>query len=204
MSAVAERRRVARLFREALKAMDRGDEDALRQCIDALAEAQERDVVERLGRLARELVQALETLPPSPAGGGLDDACARLDHVVEMTEQATHRTLDLIDEGRSLLQGLQASGLAPAQEETVTALRACLKEMALAQSHQDLGGQTIRRVAAIVRNVHGSLGELGLPPPVSAAPSADMQSGYGPSVSGLDGGTVDQNDADDLLSRLGL
>lgn len=204
MSAAVERRRVARLFREALRAMDRGDEEALRQCIDALAEAQERDVVQRLGRLARELVQALEALPPSPTGGGLDDACARLDHVVEMTEQATHRTLDLIDEGRALLQGLHDSGLAPAQEEAVAALRACLKEMALAQSHQDLGGQTIRRVAAIVRNVHGSLGELGLPPPASAAPAADSQSGYGPSVSALDGGAVDQSDADDLLSRLGL
>lgn len=203
MNTAGGRGRLTRLLHEALGAMERGDEAAWRERIDALAEAQEHDMVQRLGRLARELVQSLEALPPSPAGVGLDDACARLDHVVEMTEQATHRTLDLIDEGRARLQQLQDGGLAPGQEVHVASLRTCLKEMALAQSHQDLGGQTIRRVAAIVRNVHASLGEMGLPPPVQAGTPASV-SGHGPSVSGLDRGMVDQDDADDLLSRLGL
>lgn len=202
MNAGSGRLRVARLLREALDALERGDEDAWRQCIDALAQVQERDFVERLGRLARELAQALEALPPTPVEGGLDDACARLDHVVEMTEQATHRTLDLIDDGRALLKDLQDAGLSPAQEETAAALRNCFKDMALAQSHQDLGGQTIRKVAAIVRSVHGHLGELGLPPPAATPMKSD--SGYGPSVAGLDQGAVGQDDADDLLSRLGL
>ena len=77
-------------------------------------------------------------------------------------------------------------------------LRENLREMALAQSHQDLGGQIIRRVAGIVRGVHEGFGALGLPP------REDNARGNGPSVSGLDRNTVGQSDADDLLSNLGL
>lgn len=196
-----DRKRLARLLNDALKAMERGDEPAWQEHIDALSGAQNRGMVKRLGKLARELEQALVELPPTPVGGSLDDACARLDHVVEMTEQATHRTLDLIDDSRALLTRLHETGLPPEQAAIADALREHLKEMALAQSHQDLGGQIIRRVAGIVRQVHEHLGALDLPSTGTA--TADT-AGHGPGVSGLDRDRVDQNDADDLLSRLGL
>ncbi len=196
-----DRKRLARLLNEALKAMERGDEPAWREHIEALSDSRTRSMVKRLGRLARELEEALVELPPTPVGGGLDDACARLDHVVEMTEQATHRTLDLIEDSRALIARLQESGLPPSQAAIADALREQLKEMALAQSHQDLGGQIIRRVAGIVRQVHEHLGALDLPSARAAAPAT---AGEGPGVSGLDRDRVGQSDADDLLSHLGL
>ena len=195
------REHLSRLLHGALDAMERGDEADWRRHIGQLADAQTRSVVQRLGRLARELEQALVDLPPTPAQGSLDDARARLDHVVDMTGQATHRTLDLIEDSRALLLQLPAGGLSAPQAEIAARLRHNLQEMALAQSHQDLGGQIIRRVAGIVGQVHAQLGTLGLPPRAASAPST---AGHGPAVAGLDRGTVDQRDADDLLSHLGL
>ncbi|MDA4517886.1 protein phosphatase CheZ, partial [Escherichia coli] len=118
-----------------------------------------------LSRLARELGQALGELPTVPdEAGELDDACARLDHVVAMTEQATHRTLDLAEECRSLTEQLRADGLQPGQDVQLDRIRHNLTEIALTQSYQDLTGQIIRRVVGIVRRVHEGFGALGLPP----------------------------------------
>lgn len=200
-AASEDRERLARLLSDALDAIERGDEDAWRQRIQALADTRTRGLVKRLGRLARELEQALEALPAGPPGGSLDDAGARLDHAVAMTEQATHRTLDLIEDSRALLVRLQEDSLDPEQAAIVAALRGRLKEMSLAQSHQDLGGQIIRRVAGIVRSVHENLAALDLP---RARPEAASPAGSGPAVAGLDQDRIDQRDADDLLSRLGL
>lgn len=194
-----ERTKLATLLHDALEALERGDEDGWRTHVDALASARARSLVTGLGRLARELSQALDTLPSPPGeGGSLDDACARLDHVVEMTEQATHRTLDLIDDSRALVARLKDGPLDDTGLATVESLRENLREMALAQSHQDLGGQIIRRVAGIVRGVHEGFGALGLPP------KEDRLRGEGPAIAGLDRNTVGQSDADDLLSHLGL
>lgn len=196
-----DRDRLARLLDEALEAMERGDEAAWRQRVQLLADSPSRNVVRRLGRLARELEQTLAALPPDPVPGRLDDAGARLEHVVAMTEQATHRTLDLIEDSRGLLGTLQEGDLDPAQAAIAGTLRDNLKEMALAQSHQDLGGQTIRRVADIVRRVHEQLAGIGLP---DDGPAESADAGSGPAVAGVDFDRVDQRDADDLLSRLGL
>ncbi|PBJ81943.1 chemotaxis protein [Lysobacteraceae bacterium NML93-0399] len=194
-----ERTRLVSLLHDALEALERDDEAGWREHVDALANARAVTLVSGLGRLARELQQALGALPPAPAGGSdLDDACARLDHVVEMTEQATHRTLDLIEDSRALVTRLKDGPLDDSQAGTVEALRDNLREMALAQSHQDLGGQIIRRVAGIVRGVHEGFDALGLPP------KADDERGNGPAVKGLDRTPVAQSDADDLLSALGL
>ena len=79
-----DRTRLAGLLHDALEALERGDEDGWRAHVDALANARARTLVTGLGRLAKELSQALGTLPPTPAeDAGLDDACARLDHVVD-------------------------------------------------------------------------------------------------------------------------
>lgn len=197
---VTDRDELARLLDEALAAMERGDEAAWRRRVQLLADSPARNTIRRLARLARELEQTLAALPPDPVPGRLDDAGARLDHVVAMTEQATHRTLDLIEDSRSQLARLQEGALDPAQAAIATTLRNNLKEMALAQSHQDLGGQTIRKVAGIVRRVHEQLAGI-VDDGDNAAPAADAG---GPAVEGVDFDRIDQSDADDLLSRMGL
>ena len=211
MSAVAsgtgmspERAALIQRLHEALDALERGDESSMRAVIDALASARTRPLVQGLGRLARELSQALGELPQLPGDEGhaaeLDDACARLDHVVAMTEQATHRTLDLADQCRDLLEDVRIEGVSARQDEVLDRVRHNLTEIGLTQSYQDLTGQIIRRVAGIVRKVHEGFGALGLPPREEASGPALA----GPAVRGLDRHAVSQHDADALLADLGL
>ena len=209
MSAVAvspERAALIQRLHEALDALERGDETSMRAVIDALASARTRPLVQGLGRLARELSQALGELPRTPDEDGrpveLDDACARLDHVVEMTEQASHTTLDLAEQCRGYATQLKGTDLSPEQAALVDRIGKGLSEMALAQSYQDLTGQIIRRVAGIVRRVHEGFGALGLPPPEKNSGKGSELAG--PAVAGLDRNAFSQDDADDLLSGLGL
>jgi len=205
-TASPERTALVQRLHDALEALERGDESALRNEIDALAAARTRPLVQGLGRLARELSQALGELPQLPAeateasGVELDDACARLDHVIDMTEQATHRTLDLADECRALVEGLRAEGVSDGQDQVLDRIRSNLTEIALTQSYQDITGQIIKRVAGIVRRVHEGFGELGLPPRSESREPALA----GPAVAGIDRHAVSQVDADALLADLGL
>ncbi len=197
----AERHALIERLQAALDALEKGDESAWRQEIDTLAAWRTQPMMQGLNRLARELGQALGDLPTLPdEAGELDDACARLDHVVELTEKASHRTLDLAEDCRELADQLRAGGLSVDQGEILDKIRHNLTEMALTQSYQDLTGQIIRRVAGIVRRVHEGFGALGLPPKEDR-PGSGLA---GPAIKGLDRHAVSQDDADDLLSGLGL
>ena len=203
MNAVADvtGARAARVERlqHALDALEQGDEAGWRRELDTIAAWRTQPMMQGLGRLARELAQTLGELPPTDAGE-LDDACSRLDHVVEMTEQASHKTLDLAEQCRGYATQLKGTALSAEQAALVDSIGKGLSEMALAQSYQDLTGQIIRRVAGIVRRVHEGFGALGLPPPEKKETSELA----GPAVAGLDRNAFSQDDADDLLSGLGL
>ncbi len=203
MNAVADitgaRAALVERLQHALDALEQGDEAGWRRELDTIAAWRTQPMMQGLGRLARELAQTLGELPPTDAGE-LDDACSRLDHVVEMTEQASHKTLDLAEQCRGYATQLKGTALSADQAALVDSIGKGLSEMALAQSYQDLTGQIIRRVAGIVRRVHEGFGALGLPPPEKKETSELA----GPAVAGLDRNAFSQDDADDLLSGLGL
>jgi chemotaxis protein CheZ len=205
MNAVADatgaRAALVEKLQTALDALEQGDEAGWRRELDAIAAWRTQPMMQGLGRLARELAQTLGELPPTDAGE-LDDACSRLDHVVEMTEQASHKTLDLAEQCRGYATQLKATDLSADQAALVDSIGKGLSEMALAQSYQDLTGQIIRRVAGIVRKVHEGFDALGLPPKDDATLPANGLAG--PAVKGLDRHAISQNDADDLLADLGL
>ncbi len=172
--------------------------------------------------LTKRLHQDLEDIKVQTvmriADAELPDACASLDHVVQLTEKAAHRTLDLVDEGRAIagrIAGCAGSIAAndPARDEletAINALRKQLTELALAQGYQDITGQIIKRVIGMVRRLEGALVQLlrdardsGIDlPKVAAAPSA--QPDMGPRVPNVGKPAASQNEADDLLSSLGL
>lgn len=196
-------------LRVALEAFERGDETTLRQQIDTLVAWRARPLVEGLRRLSRELGAALGDVPVAGedvSSDELEDACTRLDHVVLTTEQASHRTLDLADRCRALTDTLKTAGpLDQAQAQAVAELRANLSELVLAQSYQDLTGQIIRRVATILRRLNENFASLGLKPHAEPAESGKAASDLaGPAVATLDHDAFSQNDADELLSGLGL
>jgi chemotaxis protein CheZ len=180
-----------------------------------------------VARLTRSLHEGLRQLGldarlSQVAGSDMPDAVLRLDHVVQMTEKAAHRTLDLVDEGRAVADSLadvrtclerlqgragfvnpaELRGSCEAAGDAEARLRATLTALAQAQEYQDLSGQIIRRVIGLVRNAEGALLEL-LGGTLPQAPAGVVQPELpGPAVPGMS--AADQNDADRLLASLGF
>jgi chemotaxis protein CheZ len=151
------------------------------------------------------------------------DASLRLDHVVQMTEEAAHRTLDLIERSAPLasasLQGankllasldaMSSSDVRAYLEElrgNVEALRANLSEVILAQSYQDLAGQILRGVQRLIGEVQGALAQYAHLTGARLRDETQRSTALsGPAVPGLTRGAVtDQADVDDLIAGLGL
>lgn len=194
-----DRQLVIDRLHDALAALERDDAQAWRSNVDALIEWRTQPLVQGLARLARELDQALgETPAAGRNGGSLPDACARLEHVVELTEGASMRTLDLIQECTTLL-GTLPLGDAP-HAATLAAIRSRLSEITAAQGYQDLTGQIILRVVRLVRAVHEGLGDYR----DAEDDTLHLTRGCGPSIAGIDPPPASQDDANQLLSSLGL
>jgi chemotaxis protein CheZ len=138
------------------------------------------------------------------AGEELPDARARLNFVVQTTEEATHRTLDLVEDCRNRIDLLRSQGLDSAIENELMSVRSNLSSIALAQEYQDLTGQTIKRVVGLVHQVEQAIGKisnaLGLP---EKRKNEGIEA-QGPALPGIDAHGVSQDDADDLLAGLGL
>ena len=192
-----ERAALIECLHAALAALEDEDDDAWRSNVDELIQWRSQPLVQGLVRLARELEQALGT---GSGGGSLAEACLRLEHVVKVSEDASHHTLDLIQECGTLLGSL-GNADAGAQATVVAAIRSRLSEMTAAQGYQDLTGQIIRRVVDLVRSVDEGLGEYA---PGNDRPLQLSSHGHGPSIQGLDAPAASQDDANSLLSSLGL
>lgn len=117
------------------------------------------------------------------------DAKQRLDHVMKMTDEAAHKTMDLVEQSGPLAgriareaaelavfwQQFCSRKIAPqdfrllltrmnefltsAQRDTET-VRANLAEVLMTQGYQDLSGQIIRGVIKLVGEVEHTLGDL--------------------------------------------
>jgi len=210
-ASAAEREHLLHLMHSALGALEQGDDTLYKSCIESLAQWRSRPIYAAIDRLARELTGALNNLPIDArlgalAGEELPDARARLDFVIKTTEEATHRTLDLVDECRQQIDVVRSGELSSEQSEALKEMRTRLSSIALAQEYQDLTGQTIKRVVHLVHQVEDAIARL------SAALNlpdrrVDKDSGIeaqGPALPGIDRHGVSQDDADDLLAGLGL
>jgi chemotaxis protein CheZ len=119
------------------------------------------------------------------AGKDMPDARVRLDHVLKLTEDAAHRTLDLVERSgplasrmaadaaaliepiRNAKQAYSNSGVAELLSRVEVYLsnaqrdgdvvRANLDEVLMAQSYQDLSGQIIRTVIKLVVELERTL-----------------------------------------------
>lgn len=195
-----DRQAVTKRLHAALWALEQDDHAGWRANVDELIQWRTQPFVQGLTRLARELEQALGEGDGGQHGrASLPEACARLEHVVTLTEGASMRTLDLVDECGELLRKLPV----PQDEVQVQALagiRSRLSELTAAQGYQDLTGQIILRVVELVRAVQTGLGDI-----VDTSEPLQLNNrGHGPSVAGLDPKPATQDDANELLSELGL
>lgn len=191
-----DRQLITSRLHAALWALEHDDHAGWRANVDELIQWRTQPFVQGLARIARELELALGEA--TSHGGSLPDACARLEHVVTLTETASMRTLDLIQECSGLLGRLQSGDAS--QADAVAGIRERLSEMTAAQGYQDLTGQIILRVVELVRAVQEGLGEVTGP----SEPLHLSSRGNGPSIAGLDPAPATQDDANELLSSLGL
>lgn len=177
------------------------------------------------------------------------DASDRLDYVVELTGKSANRTMDLVEETMPLaghvreeaadirtqwqrlgrrdmkapefrqLYGRVDQFLEKLCEDSGT-MHSNLSEILLAQDYQDLTGQVIQRVTALVRDVEENLVNLMIMasdvdritgtvhelPEAGAADDDNPNRGEGPQINtdSRDEVVSGQDDVDDLLSSLGF
>ena len=173
----------------------------------------------------------------------LPDAKERLDYVIRMTDQAAHKTLNAVeasiplcdemvgatgeisDKWRKFLardmsaeqfreMAREISTFLDSTTARATALRESLNEILIAQDYQDLTGQTIRRVIALVQDVQDNLvnfiklssrrgGNGAAASAATVKPAGGLQ---GPQIPGREDSDAmkSQDEVDDLLSSLGF
>jgi chemotaxis protein CheZ len=154
----------------------------------------------------------------------IPDARLRLEHVLSMTEDAAHKTLDLIERSVPLANATVKSAnelLASLDERShadirrfleqtrgnFETVRANLSEVMITQGFQDLTGQILRGVGRLIGEVEKALGELtrltGNTP--ESMPTTKRVGLEGPAVPGVTQGAVTaQADVDDLIAGLGI
>lgn len=188
------------------------------QGLRALDEAKAAAFAEGIRKMAVDLHKQMRALQLdnrlAKAAAEIPDACARLDAVIELTEDAATRTMDLVEDSRGhvvLLQAMADHHPTDPEWRQVQALSSELRKnmssLYEAQAYQDLSGQIIRRVIGIVSSMDGALSELlelaGIERASIEVPADDELMGP---VAGRtdDKPAASQDDADALLADLGL
>jgi chemotaxis protein CheZ len=149
------------------------------------------DLFSEVGNLTRQLHDSVNNFQLDPrivnmANEDIPDAQTRLNYVIETTEEAANKTMDLVDSCMPIADKLQQGivKLAPEWDKLIarklelgefnklvkqidvffkegsedsTKLSGLLTEVLLAQGYQDITGQVIRRVIELVKEVEDNL-----------------------------------------------
>jgi chemotaxis protein CheZ len=225
-------------------ALDGGDAAGFRHAFEALCVEMDVGLLPELKRITATAQSALARFSAEArldvlAGHEVPDARKRLTHVVSLTDEAAHRTLDLVERCGPLVdeaarssallleawnssadRGAAIAALWPERAARVLdrtradaeTLRAHLSGLLMAQGYQDITGQIIRSVIALVDELEKVLGKLvqiaegnEVTSLVRALPAqAGWERGLGPQVTGIANGDAvsGQDDIDALLSQM--
>jgi chemotaxis protein CheZ len=206
---------VQRLERMA-ESLREGDDVSFGEQLRALVQLREQGLFTRIEQLFEHLHAAFDALDGDrhwqDIQAELPDTASRLDHVVLLTEQAAHRTLDLVEDcqrqvGQAELAlavlmaypDAAAVGLGARMQPIHSHLRSRFAELAQTQEYQDLSGQLLKRAGRVVREVEQGLASLLAKRPQVRVAVADKPL-PGPSVPGVTMAATDQADADALLA----
>jgi len=173
-------------------ALSANDEGAFRSAFERLRGALNAEMNPELKRITATAQDALRRFREQArlevlADQEVPDARRRLSHVVKLTEEAAHRTLDLVEQSSPLVdrmgteaaQLLEEWGLHGSRQLAVSTLwperanetmerlvldaeklRRHLSQMLLAQGYQDLSGQIINAVIKLVMELESVLAQL--------------------------------------------
>jgi len=206
------------------------DEPSFETLIGELYAERDLDMRTGIARLSQSLADALtrfqlDSRISSLAEKEIPDARLRLDHVLKMTEEAVHKTLDLIEQAAPLAEATARDAKVLSEtlddrshtdirrflgevQTNAERVRLNLSEVMLAQGFQDLTGQILNGVRTLIGEVEAVLDELakmaGIPATV-ASRYAEGTGPSGPAVPGVTSGAVtDQQDVDNLIAGLGI
>lgn len=175
--------------------VDNGDMSGALSIISELNKTRDNTLYLEVGRLTRSLHESIRNFHIDSANSSetdlnsIEDASDRLAYVVDMTNKAANKTLDLVEATMPYASGisneaqhlkedwtrLQKKQMKPEEFRVLTAtmgtflaklcddsdkVYANLSEILLAQDFQDLTGQVINRVTGLVKDVEHSLVDL--------------------------------------------
>jgi chemotaxis protein CheZ len=175
-------------------ALAAGDEHLFLSELDLLVHKRERTLFSELRKLTGDLQSALDRFSVDSrlvdlAEKEVPDARARLDHVLKMTDEAAHRTMDLVEQcgpladrtakGAGDINGMwvkfrarkieieefrvmiqKMDAFLAASRTDMDKVRGNLTEVLMAQGYQDLSGQIIRGVMKLVAELETALVDL--------------------------------------------
>lgn len=175
-------------------ALAAGNEQLFLSQLDSLVQRRERTLFSELRKLTGDLQSALDRFSVDSrlvdlAEKEVPDARQRLDHVLKLTDEAAHKTMDLVDQSGPLAartareageiielwQKFRARNIQVAEFKTMIErldvfleasrrdmdkVRGNLSEVLLAQGYQDLTGQIIRGVMKLVAELETALVDL--------------------------------------------
>jgi chemotaxis protein CheZ len=177
--------------RELVQLLEMGEHDSANELVQQLAVPGSSELFAEVGKLTRQLHDSLKNFQIDPSLNNLleediPDAKKRLNHVIDMTEQAANRTMDAVEsclpiadqisqklgsiqpQWQKLMQRQMQLGefktlchnldafFQQASGDSNT-LNSLLTDVLMAQDYQDLTGQILRRVIELVREVEESL-----------------------------------------------
>jgi chemotaxis protein CheZ len=175
-------------------ALAAGDEHLFLSELDGLVQRRERTLFSDLRKLTGDLQSALDRFSVDSrlvdlAEKEVPDARQRLDHVLKLTDEAAHRTMDLVEQSGPLAERTaRAAGeiaemwkkfrartiqvdefrsmidrldvFLEASRVDMDKVRGNLSEVLMAQGYQDLSGQIIRGVMKLVAELETALVDL--------------------------------------------
>lgn len=221
-----------------VKALESDDNEQIQHQLTTLTQIQESDLFQQVGKLTRELHDSLSNFSLDPrlidlAENDIPSTRERLDYVIKTTEDAAHRTLELIDQTLPLTTALQQStnnineswhqtsiededisnklkAYLPEVKQHSEQIHANLTEMTVVQGFQDVTGQVVRQVIILIEEVEDNLVKLvklsGQKIEQKDIKPVDPIKAEGPQINQQDNPDVvnNQDEVDDLLSSLGF
>lgn len=177
--------------RELVQLLEMGENEVANQMVQQLAVPGSSELFAEVGKLTRQLHDSLKNFQIDPSLNNLleediPDAKKRLNHVIDMTEQAANRTMDAVESCLPIADQLsqQLGNIKPQWQKLMQrqlqlgefkqlchtldnfllqantdsgTLNTLLTDVLMAQDYQDLTGQILRRVIELVREVEESL-----------------------------------------------
>lgn len=162
--------------------------------VEELSRYRDKSLFQELGKLTREFHDALNSFRLDSrlaelAGSEIPDARQRLQHVINMTDQAAHKTMSVVEDLLPLCETLEGQGddikdswarfmqrdMEPdefralckeidtflgEQHDGTSRIRKGLTDILMAQDYQDITGQIISRVITLVSDLETSLVKL--------------------------------------------